>query len=212
MLAPVLDLRERIPAVQARALGTALALEAPAPYDPFAVPAAVFSLLGTAAEDGPVLVVVDDLQWLDEGSVRAIVFAARRLDAEGVVVLLGARSGELEGLDVAGDRAGRAGRLDAEAARALLRDRAPGLSTEVGRAAARHRRRQPARAARAACRAHGRPAQRHRAARARLPRRSSVEQAFVRRHAELPERAARALAVVAAMESGWLERRARRDA
>src|SRR5215212_4598425 len=69
LLAPVLDIRERIPPVQARALGTALALEPPAPHDPFAVPAAVLSILSAAAEDQPLLAIVDDLQWLDQGSL-----------------------------------------------------------------------------------------------------------------------------------------------
>ena len=204
MLAPVLDRRDRIPPVQARALGTALALEAPAPYDPFAVPAAVFSLLGAVADDGPVLVVVDDLQWLDEGSLRAIVFLARRVDAEGVLALLGARAGELEGLDVAGIEQLALPQLDAASARTLLRDRAPGLAPDV--------------AERLLATAGGNPlVLRELPAALSSAQRSGieplapgfhgstgVEQAFVRRHAELPERAARALAVVAAMESGWL--------
>jgi hypothetical protein len=83
LLAPMLELRERIPPVQARALGTALAVDPPAPHDPFAVPAAVLSMFSTIAEDAPVLVIVDDLQWLDSGSQRAILFAARRLGAKG---------------------------------------------------------------------------------------------------------------------------------
>src|SRR3712207_4649404 len=98
LLAPMLDLRERIPPVQARALGTALAVEPPAPHDPFAVPAAVLSMLGTIAEDAPLLAIVDDLQWLDPGSQRALLFAARRLRAEGVALLL-ARPSEDEGPD-----------------------------------------------------------------------------------------------------------------
>ncbi|HEV2061776.1 MAG TPA: ATP-binding protein, partial [Solirubrobacteraceae bacterium] len=60
LLGPVLRLRERIPEVQAEALGTALALEPPAPHDPFAVPAGVLSLLAAAAEEQPVLAIVDD--------------------------------------------------------------------------------------------------------------------------------------------------------
>src|SRR5687767_10840270 len=62
LLAPQLDKRDRIPAVQGRALGTALAVEPPAPHDPFAVPAAVLSMLGAIADEGPLLAVVDDLQ------------------------------------------------------------------------------------------------------------------------------------------------------
>ena len=43
------------------------------------------------------LALADDLQWLDEASREALLFAARRLDAEGVVLLFGLRDGE--GLD-----------------------------------------------------------------------------------------------------------------
>ncbi len=117
LLSPLLDLRSEIPPVQAQALGGALALEAAPVTDRFAVAAAVLSLLAAAAERQPVLAVADDLQWLDEASREALLFAARRLDAEGVVLLFGLRDGEgveagdlgldtlrLEGLDEASAR------------------------------------------------------------------------------------------------------------
>jgi DNA-binding CsgD family transcriptional regulator len=118
LLSPLLDLRAEIPPVQAQALGGALALEAAPVSDRFAVAAGVLSLLGAAAERQPVLAIADDLQWLDEASREALVFAARRLDAEGVVLLFGMRDGEglvagelgldtlhLDGLDEASARA-----------------------------------------------------------------------------------------------------------
>ena len=77
----------------------------------------MLSLLAAAAERQPVLAIADDLQWLDEASREALLFAARRLDAEGVVLLFGLRDGEgveagdlgldtlrLEGLDEASAR------------------------------------------------------------------------------------------------------------
>ena len=94
LLSPLLELRSEIPPVQAQALGGALALEAAPVTDRFAVAAGVLSLLGAAAERQPVLAVLDDLQWLDEASREALLFAARRLDAEGVVLLFGLRDGE----------------------------------------------------------------------------------------------------------------------
>lgn len=87
LLAPLLPLRDRIPEVQARALGTALALEPPTPVDRFAVPAGMLSLLGLAAEQRPLLVVIDDIHWLDDATREATAFVARRLSAEGVVLL-----------------------------------------------------------------------------------------------------------------------------
>src|SRR3954449_6847085 len=89
LLTPLLGLRDRIPEVQAAALGSALALEPPSPHDRFAVPAGMLSLLGAAAEEGPVLALVDDVHWLDPASREAIAFVARRLGAEGVVLLCG---------------------------------------------------------------------------------------------------------------------------
>ncbi len=67
-----------IPDVQARALAAALALADGAPRDRFTVPAAVLSLLAAAAERAPLLVLVDDAQWLDGASLEALLFAARR--------------------------------------------------------------------------------------------------------------------------------------
>ncbi|MTD44812.1 AAA family ATPase [Conexibacter sp. W3-3-2] len=134
MLGPVLDLRDGLPAAQARALGSALALEEAAPAAPFAVASAVLGLLAAAAEDrGPVVVVVDDLQWVDEASRSAVLFAARRLDADPVAVLLGVR--DEEGLDVAAlDVPALAlGGLDADAGVALLTAAHPGLADAVAR-------------------------------------------------------------------------------
>jgi DNA-binding CsgD family transcriptional regulator len=62
--------------------------------DRFAVGAATLALLAAAAEATPLLVVVDDVQWLDQSSVDALAFAGRRLEAEGIVLLLARRSGE----------------------------------------------------------------------------------------------------------------------
>ena len=45
-----------------------------------------------AAEDAPVLVVVDDAPWVDAASLAALRFAARRLDADRVGFLFAARS------------------------------------------------------------------------------------------------------------------------
>ena len=52
------------------------------------------NLLADAAEDAPVLVVVDDAHWLDEASAAALLFVARRLQAERVAMLFAVRDGE----------------------------------------------------------------------------------------------------------------------
>ena len=92
-LRPLLD---EIPAPQADALRFALGWASPqGPVDRFLVAAATLSLLAAAAERQPVLVIVDDLQWLDRESAAAILFAARRLGPDAVAFVFSARSGSI---------------------------------------------------------------------------------------------------------------------
>ena len=79
---------------RAEALAGALGIAPSRNPDRFLVSAAVLGLLAAAAEDQTVLCVVDDAQWLDQPSADALVFAARRLRAERVAMLFGAREGE----------------------------------------------------------------------------------------------------------------------
>ncbi len=88
LFAGVLELVATLPERQRAAMTGALALGPPAGIDPLAVGVATLGLLAAVAERGPVLCAVDDLQWLDASSVQAITFAARRLQAEGVAMLL----------------------------------------------------------------------------------------------------------------------------
>jgi DNA-binding CsgD family transcriptional regulator len=85
---PVLALRERLPDAQAAALAGALQLEPVAPQARLAIGAALLGLLSLAAEEQPVVCVVDDAQWVDEPSLDALRFATRRLGDGGVAVVL----------------------------------------------------------------------------------------------------------------------------
>src|SRR5262249_47744268 len=62
--------------------------------NPLAVRVALLTLLTTLAERAPVLVTVDDAHWLDESSLRALAFAARRCLAERVAFIVAARGQE----------------------------------------------------------------------------------------------------------------------
>ena len=92
LLRPALPDAAGLPARQARALRGALGLSAdPGAPDPLLTGAAVLTLLSDVSEHSPVLVVADDAHWLDRSSLDALAFAGSRLDAERVVLLVGAR-------------------------------------------------------------------------------------------------------------------------
>ena len=132
LLSPLLDLRERLPPAQAGALGQALALEATGTPARFAVPAAVLSLFSVAAEEQPLLVLVDDVQWLDDPSAEAVVFAARRLHSEGVALVLSMRDGTGRDFDPVGIERLHVGPLeDADAAELLRRAHGESLAGTV---------------------------------------------------------------------------------
>jgi len=102
LLRPVLAYLGELPGAQSQALAGALGLAASAQADRLLISAAVLGLLAAAAEDRPVLCVVDDAQWLDRPSAGALVFTARRLRAEPMAILFGARDGEVSRFEVAG--------------------------------------------------------------------------------------------------------------
>ena len=131
LLRPALTCLDRVPGPQAHALGGALGLGGAVPADRFIIGAATLSLLTAFAEQAPLLVLIDDVQWLDHSSADALLFAIRRLLADPIAVILTQRSGE----PAPGVAAGLAdlfvGGIDRDAARALLRDRAGGMIPEA---------------------------------------------------------------------------------
>ncbi|MEU7749794.1 AAA family ATPase [Nonomuraea sp. NPDC049158] len=93
LLRPVLGHAGRLPPGQAAALRGAIGAAPSEVADRFLVGLAALTLLSDLAGDGPILCLVDDAQWLDDASADALLFAARRLDAEGVVMLFALRDG-----------------------------------------------------------------------------------------------------------------------
>ena len=92
LLRPVLSGAAGLPGRQAQALTGALGLAAdPVAPDPLLTGVAVLTLLSDLSERSPVLVVADDAHWLDRSSLDVLAFAGSRLDAERVVLLVGAR-------------------------------------------------------------------------------------------------------------------------
>ena len=107
-----------------------LALRPPTPADPLGTSAAALALLAAAADERPLLVVVDDFHWLDSPSQLALVYIARRLQAEPIAVLIGARTLPSR-LAQPGLPELRLPALDRADAAALLASRAPTAASEV---------------------------------------------------------------------------------
>ncbi|MFG3436975.1 AAA family ATPase [Nonomuraea sp. NPDC047897] len=94
LLRPALEARTALPGPQRRALEAVCGLGPAAGSEPMLVGLAVLSLLAEHAGETGLLCLVDDAQWLDRASREALLFAARRLHAEGVVMIFAARDGE----------------------------------------------------------------------------------------------------------------------
>jgi DNA-binding CsgD family transcriptional regulator len=89
--APIDDSVGRLPAPQRDALEVTFGMSAGAAPDRFLVALATLSLFSEAAQERPLLCVIDDAQWLDRASAQALAFVARRVLAEPVALLFAAR-------------------------------------------------------------------------------------------------------------------------
>jgi hypothetical protein len=91
LCSPLLALIERLPDPQRDALDVAFGLGAGQAPSPFLVGLAVLGLLSEAAEQQPLLCMIDDAQWLDDASGAALAFVARRLLAERIALTFATR-------------------------------------------------------------------------------------------------------------------------
>lgn len=85
---------ERLPAPQRRALEVALLRADGSSVDPRAVAVALLELLRVRCAERPIVIAIDDLQWLDAPSAGALTFALRRLAGAPIIVVATLRSGE----------------------------------------------------------------------------------------------------------------------
>lgn len=92
LCSPLLSGLSRLPGPQRAALDTAFGISGgPAP-DRFLIGLGVLGLLSVAAEQQPLMCLVDDEQWLDRASAQVLAFVARRLGAESVGLVFATRT------------------------------------------------------------------------------------------------------------------------
>jgi DNA-binding CsgD family transcriptional regulator len=120
LLRPYLGLLDRLPEPQAAALRGAFGLTFDPVQSRFLVSLGLLSLLAELSERAPVLCLIDDAHWLDQPSQEALVFAARRLEAEPVALVMASRQRDGIRFQGAGLPELELRGLDAERAHALL--------------------------------------------------------------------------------------------
>ena len=91
LLLPLRTLFEGLPDVQRQALEVGLALSPGSATSPLAACVAALGVLSAAAEESPLLVLVDDFQWIDPPTRQLLLFVARRLAADAVTMVLAIR-------------------------------------------------------------------------------------------------------------------------
>jgi DNA-binding CsgD family transcriptional regulator len=197
LLLPAFGLIDLLPAAQAAALRSSLGLGERIEADRLVIGAATLGLITTFSERKPLLVVVDDAHWLDGASAEALAFAARRLTADAVALLVALRTGEASPLLAAGLPGMLVEGLDGASASALLqRGGAEAIASDVAAWVVAATAGNPlallelgAEAARLKPTVADRP----------LPISTSVERAYLRRAVTLSEDARRALLLLSAL-------------
>jgi DNA-binding CsgD family transcriptional regulator len=133
----MMDRVSRLPPTQADALLGAFGMAEPSPSASvpqfFMIALATLSLLGEATAETPVLLVVDEAQWLDIPTLEVLGFVARRVGAEPLGILLALREAHTAWLGAPDIRELHLKPLEPAAADALLDARNPGLEPGVRR-------------------------------------------------------------------------------
>ena len=87
LLRPLLRKADLLPSPQRRALLSAFGTEEGPPPEAFMVALAALNLLAESAAGKPVVVAVDDVQWLDQATQEALAFIARRINRDPIVIV-----------------------------------------------------------------------------------------------------------------------------
>ncbi|WP_158711409.1 AAA family ATPase [Streptomyces xylophagus] len=127
LVGPVLDQVPLLPRPEREALSAVFGLVEGPPPEPFLIDLAVVDLLAGVAADRPVLILADDVQWLDPQSHEALTLVGRRVAAPVVIVAV-MRRGHTGPFRDAGFAELAVGGVDDDAAARILSAHAPDLS------------------------------------------------------------------------------------
>jgi DNA-binding NarL/FixJ family response regulator len=133
LLLPVHTALDRLPPGPREALSVALGFGAGAPPDVLLVCNAALTLVTELAADVPVVLMIDDVHWIDRASAVVLGFIARRLEGRRAGQLMSARTGSVSFLDVRGLSEHVVEPLDDEAAGRLVETRHPQMPARVRR-------------------------------------------------------------------------------
>ncbi|MHB6910572.1 ATP-binding protein [Streptomyces sp. DB-54] len=197
-----------LPPAQADALLGAFGMAEPSPRASapqfFMIALATLSLLGEASAEAPVLLVVDDSQWLDMPTLDVLGFLARRVGAEPLGLLLAGSAGRTAWPAAPGVRELHLAPLEPTAADALLDARNPALDPAVRRLVAEMSAGNPLALIELPITLGADGAASESAVSAALPLTARLERAFASRLADLPSDTRHVLLITAADDDGGL--------
>jgi DNA-binding CsgD family transcriptional regulator len=203
LLRPVLHQMDRLPLPQAAALQGAFGLVDIQPSR-FLVGLGVLGLLAELARERPVLCLVGDAQWLDQASADALVFIARRLEHDPIVLLLAARDDDVHQLDVDGLPELHLGGLDPAAAGKLLEANTGKIAPQVRDRLVEETGGNPLALLELPATLTSEQLAGHELLPERIPLSARLQQAFLQRARQLPETTQTLLLVAAAEDAGEL--------
>jgi len=140
ILRPVMSTAGMLSPALRTALWSALGVESGPPPEPFMIALAALNLLMETATKRPVLVAVDNVQWLDHPTQEALAFILRRVSRDPVIVVASLRTGHAGPLAAAGLPELEVGPLGTEASRMVVASAAGDRRRRAGVLRARGRR------------------------------------------------------------------------
>lgn len=205
LLRPALSRLGEVPRLQREAICAAFGISDVAAPDPFLIGLATLDLLSEAARQAPIVVIVEDAQWLDRPTIDALSFVARRVESDPIMLLASLREGYDSSLLEAGLPELHLKGLEGSAALELLNTHFPELAPAVRRRLLDEAQGNPLALLELPVALDSRERAGEVALPSHLPLTARIEHAFAARIVELPGNTQTLLHVAAANDSGVLD-------